>query len=173
MSTPAWYGLPVPERRAHREVGLYTHTRPGRTRPAWAQVDQYEGSEGSTWLTQASTPPPTCTASEKPALCTMDRHSAERWPLLQCSTTRLSCGSRSSAAPETNSPLGMSVAPGMDTISYSFGSLTSTTKMSSPRSSMAFSSRAVIVEPTTACCASSDTAPQNSSWSISWGIVGF
>ena len=82
---------------------------------------------------------------------------------MQCSTIRLSCGSFSRAAPETNSPLGMSVAPGMETISYSFGSRTSMRKMGSPASSMAARSLALIVEPWTASAASSDTAPQNSS----------
>src|SRR5216684_3067300 len=146
MSTPAWYGLLVPERRAHREVGLYTHTRPGRTRPAWAQVDQYEGSDGSTWLTQASTPPPTCTASAKPASLTMARHSALRAPLLQCRTIRRSWGSRSRAAPDRNSPFGISTEPGIDTISYSFGSRTSTRNMLSSPSSIPLSWRALIVE---------------------------
>src|SRR5215472_12821690 len=126
-------------------------------------ADQYSGSDGSTWLIQASTPPPTCTASEKPASFTTARHSAERAPLLQCSTIRLSCGRRSSAAPDRNSPLGIRVAPGIETISYSFGSLTSTRKMLSPLSSMSLSSLAEIVEPAAACAASSETTPQNSS----------
>ena len=54
--------------------------------------------------------------------------SAERAPLLQCSTIFLSCGSFSRAAPDRNSPLGISVAPGIETISYSFGSRTSIRK---------------------------------------------
>src|SRR5215831_1930256 len=124
---------------------------------------QYDGRLGSTCLTQASTPPPTCTASEKPAFFTIARHSALRTPLLQCSTMRLSCGIFSSAAPERNSPLGISVAPGIETISYSFGSRTSTRKILSPASSMPFRSVAVIVDPTTASAASSETAPQNAS----------
>src|ERR1700727_2867806 len=32
---------------------------------------QYDGSEGSTWVIQASTPPATCTASEEPGVLTM------------------------------------------------------------------------------------------------------
>src|SRR5580700_7851886 len=147
-----------------------TRTDRGGTRARSAQKlrrtagsGQYDGSEGSTWLIQASTPPPTCTASVKPAFLTIASASAERAPLLQCSTIRLSCGSRSRAAPDTNSPLGMSVARGRETISYSFGARTSTRKMLSPASSMAARSLALIVEPMTASAASSDTAPQNSS----------
>ncbi len=59
--------------------------------------------------------------------------------------------------------MGISTAPGIETISYSFGSLTSTRKMSSFRSSMALSSAAVIVEPDAASCASAETAPQKAS----------
>ena len=38
---------------------------------------------GSIWFTQATTPPPTCTASERPAPLTTASTSAERAPLLQ------------------------------------------------------------------------------------------
>src|SRR4051794_16856209 len=38
---------------------------------------QYAGWEGSTWLTQATTPPPTWTASEKPAPFTIASVSAD------------------------------------------------------------------------------------------------
>ena len=51
----------------------------------------------------------------------------------------------------------------MDTISYSFGSRTSTRKMFSPLSSMTARSLALIVEPSAASAASSETAPQNAS----------
>src|SRR5215469_6994288 len=68
---------------------------------------QYVGRLGSTWLIQASTPPPTWTASEKPAFLTTARASALRTPLLQCSTIRLSCGSLSSATPVRNWSFGI------------------------------------------------------------------
>jgi hypothetical protein len=44
---------------------------------------QYAGWDGSIWLTHALTPPPTWTASARPAPCTMARTSAERTPVLQ------------------------------------------------------------------------------------------
>src|SRR6266545_2543314 len=108
-------------------MGLNTQGRarshvPGPVRPSEGRLDQYEGSDGSIVATQDSTPPPTCTASENPAFFTIARHSADRTPDLQCSTSRLSCGRRSSAAPDRNSPLGMSTEPGIETISYSSGS---------------------------------------------------
>src|SRR5579875_3424498 len=52
---------------------------------------------------------------------------------------------------------------GMETISYSFGSRTSTRKMSSPASSIAARSLALIVAPSAAAAASADTVPQNCS----------
>src|SRR5262249_50823415 len=118
---------------AARVCRLDGHTR--MLRPGWQRInlaelspeaDQYSGRDGSTWLIQASTPPPTCTASAKPAFLTTARTSALRTPLLQCSTIFLSCGMCSSAAPVRNWSLGISVAPGIETISYSFGSRTST-----------------------------------------------
>src|SRR5262245_58751965 len=87
--------------------------------------NQYVGNDGSTVLIQLSTPPPTCTASEKPAFLSTASTSAERAPDLQCRTIRLSWGMPDSAAPVRNSPLGISTAPGMLTISYSLGSRTS------------------------------------------------
>src|SRR6185437_13686978 len=80
---------------APRKRSITSAVRAG-PQPAGAQ---YVGSDGSTWLAQASTPPPTCTASEKPAFLTTARHSALRAPLLQCSTILRSCGSFSRAAP--------------------------------------------------------------------------
>src|SRR5688500_14247369 len=56
---------------------------------AAAGRSQYDGCDGSIWLTHATTPPPTCTASENPAPFTTARASAERAPVLQCSTTFL------------------------------------------------------------------------------------
>ena len=48
--------------------------------------------DGSIWLTQATTPPPTCTASAYPAPLTIASVSAERTPVLQCMTICLSDG---------------------------------------------------------------------------------
>src|ERR1019366_1616512 len=149
--TPECYGLLC----HHRAAGHLASPRSRRS--------QYTGRVGSTWLTQASTPPPTWTASAKPASLTTARISALRAPLLQCRTIRRSCGSRERASPVRNWSLGMSTAPGIETISYSFGSRTSTRKMSSSASSIAFSSAAVIVDPDAACWASADTVPQNAS----------
>ena len=98
---------------------------------------------------------------ENPAFFSTARTSADRPPDLQCRTIFLSWGSRSSAEPFRNSPLGMSTAPGMLQISYSLGSRTSMSMMSSPRSSIALSSWAVIVASAAARCASSESAPQN------------
>src|SRR3712207_6973907 len=49
---------------------------------------QYEGSDGSTVLTQETMPPWTCTASLKPAAFRAASASADRTPDLQCSTIR-------------------------------------------------------------------------------------
>ena len=43
-------------------------------------LPQYDGWDGSIWLTHALTPPPTCTASEKPAPLSTASASAERTP---------------------------------------------------------------------------------------------
>ena len=58
---------------------------------------------------------------------------------------------------------GISVAPGIETISNSAGSRTSTRKMLSPRSIISLSSVGTIVEPAAASTASSDTTPQKAS----------
>jgi len=115
-----------------------------------------------------TTPPPTCTASEKPAPLTTAKASAERAPLLQCSTTFLSCGSLPSASPDRNSPFGIRTAPGIATISNSFGSRTSTSTKSSPdpfsrASIIALRSRTEIVELRAASAASLLIVPQNAS----------
>src|SRR6185436_8729832 len=81
---------------------------------------QYAGWLGSIWSTHAATPPPTCTASADPAPLTMASASADRTPVLQCSTICLSAGSCPSALPLRNSPLGISTEPGIWLISYSF-----------------------------------------------------
>ncbi len=44
---------------------------------------QYTGSDLSTWVAQAVTPPWTCTAEEKPAAFSVAKASADRTPLLQ------------------------------------------------------------------------------------------
>src|SRR5690606_24917415 len=124
---------------------------------------QYLGRLGSTVSIQERIPPPTCTASEKPAFLTAASASADRPPDLQCRMICLSCGSLANASPVRNSPLGMRTAPGMLTISYSFFSRTSTRKKSSPRSIFSLSSLAVIVDPRAASWASSGTVPQNAS----------
>ena len=53
---------------------------------------QYDGWEGSIWLTQAETPPPTCTEFAYPAPLSTASASADRTPVLQCSTICLSLG---------------------------------------------------------------------------------
>ena len=111
-------------------------------------------------VAQAVTPPWTWTASRKPAAFTAASASAERTPVLQCSTIGLSFGSCASARPERISSLGISYAPGMGTISYSFGSRTSMSSKSLPASIISLSSSTVIVEPAAASWASTDTTPQ-------------
>ena len=74
-----------------------------------------------------------------------------------------SCGSEASAWPERISPLGISTEPGICTISYSFGSRTSTRWIAFSALSQSLSSLTVMVEPTTASAASSEIAPQKSS----------
>src|SRR5699024_2875340 len=131
--------------------------------PVSGKGHQYVGRLGSTWLAHAVTPPPTCVASENPARCRAASASAERPPVLQCSTIGLSCGNSANAAPERMLSFGTNFAPGILTISNSCGSRTSISSKSSPRSNFCFSSSAVIVLPTLACCASSLATPQNSS----------
>src|SRR5256885_16404524 len=121
------------------------------------------GNEGSTLRTQDTTPPCTCTASRNPAALSAASASAERTPVLQYSTICLSCGSSASALPIRISFLGTSTEPGMRTISYSAGSRTSTRCTDLPASSQSRSSGAVIVEPTVAATASSETAPPKAS----------
>ena len=68
-----------------------------------------------------------------------------------------------SASPERMSPFGISTEPGIETISYSFCSRTSTSRKSSPASILAFRSRAEMVWPVAAAAASSDSVPQKAS----------
>src|SRR3954452_12653851 len=125
---------------------------------------QYDGWLGSIWSTQATTPPPTCTASEKPAPLAIASTSAERTPDLQWNTNCLSCGNFSSATPVWKSAFGISTEPGIRLISYSFGSRTSiSTKSFSPWSLSLIHSLSCFtdtVDPTAASAASSVRAPQ-------------
>ncbi len=109
------------------------------------------------------TPPPTCTASAKPADFRTARTSAERTPVLQCRTIFRSWGRSWRALPIRNSFFGISLAPGIETISYSFGSRTSMISIFSSVSIHSLSCCGVIVEPAAASWASSDTTPQNAS----------
>ncbi len=65
--------------------------------------------------------------------------------------------------PIRNSFFGISRAPGMETISYSFGSRTSMMSIFSSASIHSLSCAGVIVEPAAACWASSETTPQKAS----------
>src|SRR2546430_3035288 len=121
------------------------------------------GSEGSTCRTQETTPPWTCTASRKPAALTAASASADRTPDLQYSTICLSWGRLASALPDRISPLGTSREPGIETISYSAGSRTSTSSIGVPASIPSLSPVVVIVQPRAAEDASSDTTPQQAS----------
>ncbi len=76
---------------------------------------------------------------------------------------RLSCGRSWRAVPIRNSPLGISFAPGIETISYSLISRTSMISIDSSLSIHSLSCFGVIVEPSAASCASSDTTPQKAS----------
>ncbi len=62
-----------------------------------------------------------------------------------------------------NSFFGIRRAPGMETISYSFGSRTSMMSMPSPSSIHSLSCLGVIVESAAAAWASSETTPQKAS----------
>src|SRR5690606_1221378 len=124
---------------------------------------QYVGSEGSTCLTQASTPPCRWTASRNPAALTVASASAERTPDLQYSTICRSWGSSASASPDRIRSFGMSTLSGIRTISYSAGSRTSTSSTSLPACCHSCSSAAVMVASAAAACASAETTPQKSS----------
>ncbi len=65
--------------------------------------------------------------------------------------------------PIRNSPLGISFAPGIETISYSLTSRTSMISIGSSASIHSLSCLGVIVEPAAASWASSDTTPQKAS----------
>ena len=75
-STSAAYGVGRPP-----WIGLVAS--PAEMLAARSGTGQYVGSEGSTWVAQAVTPPCTCTASLKPAALTAASASADRTPVRQ------------------------------------------------------------------------------------------
>src|SRR6266851_9015952 len=129
---------------------------------AWCGLrhDQYLGTLGSTSSDQARIPPLRLWILRKPALRKKSTASAERFPLRQWAT--ISRDESSSWTRRVSSPSG-SRCPLRLQIWYSWGSRTSRMNKSSPRSSLALSSRGVISGTcTVGPGASSPRTPQNS-----------
>src|SRR5262249_31686637 len=132
--------------------------QPGDPAPAGrGRAGQYTGLCGAMGFTPPLTPPPTGGGPGEPGGLSATRSSALRTPVLQCRTILRSCGRAWRALPIRNSFFGISFAPGMETISYSFGSRTSMISIFSSLSIHSLSCAGVIVDPAAACCASSLT----------------
>src|SRR6266480_1200471 len=124
------------------------------------QKNQYFGTDGSTSSDHARMPPFRLRTLRKPALRKKSTASAERFPLRQCAT--ISRDESNSCTRRVSSPSG-SRCPLRLQIWYSCGSRTSRMNKSSPRSSLALSSRGVISGTCTdGPGASSPRTPQNS-----------
>src|SRR5690606_31715524 len=143
-SQPDCCGAAAQGLRASAPVSAPRHAPAGARRRPLGPASQYVGRLGSICFAQASTPPPRCTASGRPARCSAASASADRPPDLQCSTIGLSCGSSASASPDSILSFGISFGPSIRTTSYSCGSRTSISSKSLPESNIAFSSCGVI-----------------------------